>query len=170
MKPRKLGLSILLALILSVRTISLGWAIMMNDSARLLLAYSLHFAVAAYILFMAVFSISLCDVQNHWKITVHLSIMSTTAFLMLGISAMLPTEESFPIILVAFQSSTLALYFLASIIAIRTKRGPKLHFPVESIYSEKIIAHITSLPMDNVCGTTGMHPTGFHTRDTIYVL
>lgn len=116
---------------------------------------SLHIAFASYVLAVSACSIGFSDVDSHWRATVHLSALTTLAFVVLGIAAILPTTESSRTVLATLWYSVLALYFVAAMIAVRTKRGPKLHFPAELIYSTKVIAGTTAFAENNVCGVAG---------------
>ncbi len=155
MKGRKIGLAVIFALILAVKTVALGWSIASSDSRKEIVASFFEVVFVSYILGVSLWSIFLSDIYTHWRSILHLSGLTTLAFVALGTPAILPLSKSSPETTSVALHTTLSLYFFATLVAIRTKRGPKLHFPIKSIYSEKTIANTTSFAEDNVCGITG---------------
>lgn len=152
MHLRKLTLTTLLALTLAVQTAALGWNIASDASLTNIVTRALHVTFALYVLIVSVYSVGFSDVYSHWRATIHLSALTTLAFGVLGTAAILPTDESARTVLAALWYTALALYFVTAVITLRTKRGPKLHFPAELIYSAKVIAATTAFAEDNVCG------------------
>lgn len=161
MRLRKLAVAALLATILAIQSVGLGWSILDDDHANVIM-YGLHMAIALYTLIIAVRSIKLRD-SEHSTAVIHLFVLTFLPSALLFTTAILPSTP-FPIAQLYESSSvplalfyaTLALYILALAIAISTPRGPKLHFPSEYIYSEKTLMQTTSKYEDNVCGVTGM--------------
>lgn len=55
------------------------------------------------------------------------------------------------------------LYALVFAISTTVPLGPKLHYPPERIYSEKIVAATTNKDEENVCGLVGAsYPTSLN--------
>ncbi|TDL25136.1 multidrug resistance-associated ABC transporter [Rickenella mellea] len=154
MHIRKLVLSFILAIIVIVQTIALGWTIASDGSTKAIATRVLHVTFAVYSLSVSIMSIKHTDVPVHWSSIIHLSSLTALACAVLGVAAILPTDDSPRSVLSALWYAALALYFFAAAISVRTKRGPKLHFSSELIYSEKTIASATSVVENNVCGIT----------------
>ncbi|RPD54947.1 multidrug resistance-associated ABC transporter [Lentinus tigrinus ALCF2SS1-7] len=162
MRLRKLTVSILLAAILVIQSVCLGWAITEDDRLNIAV-YSLHIAFALYTLVLSALSINQ-TYSAHSQSIIHLCGLTFVATFLLGTTAILPSTP-FPgtgtsILSIAGAPLTLwytavAMYAVCFLIVVTCPRGPCLHFPSESIYSEKTLMQITSKYEDNVCGITG---------------
>ncbi len=152
-------LSIITSVLAVVQFVALGWALVADESARDIVQGFVMSIFAFYILVLSLWSVSLCQVQSHWKVIIHLSILTTTAFILLSSSAIMPSNAPLENTQKTLWYMSLALVFLAFWISSRTKRGPKLHYPSSAIYSEKILAGTTTIAEDNVCGITGKAAT-----------
>ncbi|TDL21435.1 ATP-binding cassette transporter [Rickenella mellea] len=154
MHTRKFVLSIILAVVSIVQTFAMVWTISSDGSTKDIATTVLHVVFAVYSVSVSIASIRSTDVSYHWSSIIHLSSLTTLACAALGVAAILPTDDSPRSLLSVLWYSALSLYFFAAVISVRTKRGPKLHFPSELIYSEKTIAAATTIVEDNVCGIT----------------
>ncbi len=140
--------------------------------------YSLHVAFALYTCILSICSIRQDDVESHSKSVLHLAALSTLAFLLLGITTILPESpppvtESLSIfytfwsqsyvfrapnqddfVLLALWYASITVYGVACIVILRTPLGPLLHYPPSDIYSETAVQSITNKDHNNVCGVT----------------
>ncbi|KAI0631355.1 hypothetical protein C8Q77DRAFT_202931 [Trametes polyzona] len=157
MRLRKLAVTAILAIILAIQAVSLGWSIAEDDRTNIAV-YSLHVAFALYTLVLAARAINQTYSQHSSSI-IHLSALTFFATVLLTITALLPSEP-LPVVSV-FQSSVTplalwytvyALYAICMAIIVTTPRGPPLHFPSSKIYSDKTLMQVTSNYEDNVCG------------------
>lgn len=155
MRVRKVLLSIIFCVLAVVQSVALGWSLVLNESWRDIVQGFTMTAFAFYMLALSLWSVSLCEVPSHWRVTIHLAILTTTATVLLCSSAILPSNAPLEDPQKTLWYLTLALVFVAFWISTRTKRGPKLHYPSSAIYSEKILAGTTTIVEDNVCGITG---------------
>ncbi|KLO19365.1 multidrug resistance-associated ABC transporter [Schizopora paradoxa] len=158
MRVRKVLLSIVACLLAVVQSIGLGWSLVSDESARVIVQGIAMTTFSVYILALSLWSISLCEVRPHWKLTIHLAILTTMAFVLLCSSTILPSKAPVEEPKKTLWYLTFALVFVEFWIATRTKRGPKLHYPSSAIYSEKILAGTTTVMEDNVCGITDASP------------
>lgn len=167
MRWRKIVLSLFLAFAVVFSTVSLGWSIANNDSADIQI-YSLHLSFSIYIFLVSARSVVQVTTDNHSDSIIHLTALSTVAFLLLGSAAILP--DSLPPVAVSIDDepvllslwyALLAIYTLACILAYSTPLGPPLHYPPSNIYSEKTVKSITNMDEQNVCGSTGTVSTLF---------
>ncbi len=153
---------------MSLQTVSLGYAASFSSSTTTA-TYLLHVSFAIYLSILAVQSVGKNTMYLHIRNTVHLSILTTLAFALLGFTALFPhdptsisapakgtAEDSRPYFLQVIWYVVLALYGLSTVVAITTPLGPPLHFPVSRIYSEKTVAAITNQAAGNVSGATGL--------------
>ncbi|KAI0631359.1 ABC transporter type 1, transmembrane domain-containing protein [Trametes polyzona] len=157
MRLRKLAVTAILAIILAIQAVSLGWSIAEDDRTNIAV-YSLHVAFALYTLVLAARAINQTYSQHSSSI-IHLSALTFFATVLLTITALLPSQP-LPVVSV-FQSSVTplalwytvyALYAICMAIIVTTPRGPPLHFPSSKIYSDKTLMQVTSNYEDNVCG------------------
>lgn len=158
---RKIVLSVVLAAILAIQSVSLGWSIAEIDR-KSIAVYALHVAFALYSLVVAVRSVKQ-EYSLHAQSVVHLSVLTTVAVSFSGVTTILPSSP-IPVTRLAAASSVVplalwyvvfALYVVAWAIAITTPRGPRLHYPSDRIYSQKTLMQVTSKYEDNVSGVTG---------------
>ncbi|KAI0676238.1 multidrug resistance-associated ABC transporter [Trametes maxima] len=159
MRLRKLIIAGLLAAVVAIQAVSLGWAI--TEDGRLgVTVYSLHIAFALYTLAVAVRAVS-HTYSHHAHSVIHLSILTFCATALLTATAILPSEP-LPVVAgvrasgvpLALWYTVYALYATSMAIAVTVPRGPPLHFPSEKIYSDKTLMQVTSRYEDNVCGVT----------------
>ncbi|KAI0641508.1 multidrug resistance-associated ABC transporter [Trametes meyenii] len=160
MRLRKLAIAGLLAAVLAIQAVSLGWAMTEEDRLGIII-YSLHVAFALYTLVVAVRAVN-HTYSHHAHSIVHLSILTFFATALLTTTAILPSEPM-PVVAglrasgvpLALWYTVYALYTVSMAIAVTVPRGPPLHFPSEKIYSDKTLMQVTSHYQDNVCGVTG---------------
>lgn len=94
----------------------------------------------------------------HFTQVVHIGLLTTTATLVFGSIAILPSSEitisgeAEDAVSWGLRYAVLALYAIACAISLNIPRGPAMYFPPEQIYSEKTVGSITSKYRDNVCG------------------
>ena len=151
---------------MSLQTVSLGYATSFS-SITTTATYLFHVLFAIYLSILAVQSVGKNTISSHIRNIIHLSVLTTLTFALLGFTALLPrdptsisaqAEDSPPYFLQAIWYVVLALYGLSTVIAVTTPLGPPRHFPVSRIYSEKTAAAITNQAVDNVSGTIGLCP------------
>ncbi|KAH9932951.1 ATP-binding cassette transporter [Fomitopsis serialis] len=160
MRLRKLFFSFILAAILMVQCVSLGWAAI-EDERTSIAVHTLHIVFALYTLVVAARSVGQED-NEHAESMIHLSALTFVASAFLFTTSILPSTELVDISLYVSSSvplglfyATLALYIASLVLVATTPCGPPLHFPPEQIYSEKVTAKMTNTSEDNVCGITG---------------
>ncbi|KAF9548180.1 multidrug resistance-associated ABC transporter [Agrocybe pediades] len=162
MRWRKGFLSVLLALSLSISSVSLGWSIVDADTSSIVL-YALHVAFDLYLFVVSVRSVYQDTMDSHSESIIHLSILLTAVFALLTFTEILPaepftttTEDSR--VLTILRLVKLSLYGVAWIGCVTTPLGPRLHYPPSDIYSEKTVQAITNMDEENVCGITSGSP------------
>jgi hypothetical protein len=161
-------MSFLLALILVIDAICLGYSAINNERSAVAI-YIIHIVFALYILVLAVRSVNQISVELHWESILHITALTLLATTLLGITAILPASPP-PIAtslgtLKALQElwhSSLALYAVVCIMSFTTPQGPRLHYPPENIYSDKTVSATTNFYEDNVCGIVGGFSLSFH--------
>ncbi|KAH9932956.1 multidrug resistance-associated ABC transporter [Fomitopsis serialis] len=160
MRLRKLFFSFILAAILMVQCVSLGWAAI-EDERTSIAVHTLHIVFALYTLVVAARSVGQED-NEHAESMIHLSALTFVASAFLFTTSILPSTELVDISLYVSSSvplglfyATLALYIASLVLVATTPCGPPLHFPPEQIYSDKVTAKMTNKSEDNVCGTAG---------------
>ena len=122
---------------------------------------------AIYLSIFAVQSVGKNTFYSHTRNIIHLSVLTTLTFVLLGTTALVPRDQTSlaedfqPHFLQVIWYIVLGLYALSTVVAITTPLGPALHFPVSRIYSEKTVAAITNQAVDNVSGSTGLCPLVF---------
>jgi hypothetical protein len=160
MSRRKIAISLLLAAVLVINAISLGWAVANNETADIaILAIQVGFSV--FLVVLAFRSVNLDTPNAHSRYILHLTSLSTIATALLGTTVLLPdtppltasNDES--LVLRRLQYARLALYALVCLITITTPLGPPLHYRPEDIYSEKTVQTITNTTEENVSGSIG---------------
>jgi hypothetical protein len=130
--------------------------------------YLLHLLFAIYLSILAVQSVGKNTVYSHTRNIIHLSVLTTLAFVLLGSTALFPRDRGFsalvddsqPYFLQVVWYVVLGLYALSTAITITTPLGPALHFPLSRIYSEKTVAAVTNQDVNNVSGATGLYLLG----------
>ncbi|KAH9067580.1 ATP-binding cassette transporter [Lactarius vividus] len=162
-KLRGALLVIAFVVIASLQTVSLGYSISFSSSANIA-THLLHVSFSVYLSVLAAQSIGKSTIHSHTRRIIHLSALSTLAFLLLGFTALFPSnrvstsilaDDSQPRFMQVVWYVVLGLYASSTFIAVTTPLGPALHFPVSRIYSEKTVAAITNQVVDNVSGVTG---------------
>ena len=161
MRWRKALLSLVLAFAVVFSTVSLGWSIANIDHIDIKI-YSLHLSFAGYIFLISTRSVLQVTTYDHSNSILHLTVLLTVAFSLLGSAAILPDNPP-PIaasiddepVLLCLWYALLGAYTLGCILAYSTPLGPPLHYPPSDIYSEKTVKSITNMDEQNVCGTTG---------------
>ncbi|KJA25547.1 hypothetical protein HYPSUDRAFT_37542 [Hypholoma sublateritium FD-334 SS-4] len=93
MRWRKALVTLLLALALIATTISLGWSLAIHESNDTII-YSLHLIFALYLFLIAARSITQTDPANHSESILHLTVLISVAFALLGSTAILPRTPS----------------------------------------------------------------------------
>ena len=149
----------------SLQSVSLGYAASFSSSTTTATCL-LHVLFAIYLLILAVQSVGKNTIYSHIRNFIHLSVLTTLTFALLGFTALFPRNPTFisapaedfrrPLLLQVIWYIVLALYGLSTVVAITTPLGPPLHFPVSRIYSEKTVAAITNQDVDNVSGAIGL--------------
>lgn len=164
MKLRGTLLVVAFIVVVCLQAVSLGYAASFSSSTTTA-TYLLHVLFAIYLSTLAVLSVGENTVDSHTRNIIHLSILTTLTFGLLGCTALFPRDQTSIAALVGDPQPqhlqiiwyvVLGLYALSTIIAITTPLGPPLHFPVSRIYSEKTAAAVTNLALDNVSGATGL--------------
>ncbi|CDO71111.1 hypothetical protein BN946_scf184844.g115 [Trametes cinnabarina] len=159
MRLRKIVMTALLAAVLAIEAVSLGWSIIDEDNLNITV-YVLKLAFALYTLIIAVRAVNQTD-SRHSHAIIHLSALTFLATVLLTTTAILPSKPLPVISILRYGTAPLALWYavyalyaICMAIAVTTPRGPPLHFPSERIYSEKTLMQVTSHYDDNVCGVT----------------
>ncbi|KAL4244437.1 ATP-binding cassette transporter C [Abortiporus biennis] len=151
---RRTALGILLAIILSLYAIGLGWSIIDYDPV-ILISYIVQIPFAAYLFSLLSGSLQK-QVSTHAAAITHLSALTFSASFLLGISALLPSNTPHTGgILLVIRVVVLVLFLCSFSIAVTTPRGPSLHYSSERVYSQDILLAVTSKYEDNVSGFTG---------------
>lgn len=157
---RKMLLSLALITTLALETIALGWSIAL-DARQDIAILALQVLVAVYITTVSVRTLYHDSLHLHSEYMIHLSGLTSMAFVPLAISALVPNEpisisaELEDMMVKGLYYAVIAFYGVSCALAITTPLGPALHYPKELIYSEKTVASITNQAHDNVCGVTG---------------
>lgn len=157
----------LLAAILVLQSLSLGWTFSAGEGDSNL-THALHVAYAFYLAALAVRSVYQNAIESHSESMIHLAALTFVPTILLFAVAMLPTSQ--PISLSMLQSfsallgiwyTVLVLYFIVTVIVFTIPMGPPLHYPSETLYSEKIIKTATNRDENNVCGVVGASVWGY---------
>lgn len=93
MRWRKVLVTLLLAFALIATTISLGWSLAIHESNDTII-YSLHLVFALYLFLIAARSITQTDSADHSESILHLTVLISVAFSLLGSTAILPKTPS----------------------------------------------------------------------------
>lgn len=157
----------LLAAILVFQSISLGWTFSAGDDDSNL-TYALHAAYAFYLTALAGRSVYQNAVEPHSESIIHLAALTFVPTTLLFTTAILPTSR--PVNLSILQTysalpgiwyTVLVLYFIVTIVVFTTPMGPRLHYPSETLYSDKTLKTATNRDEDNVCGVVGASVWGY---------
>ncbi|KIJ58252.1 hypothetical protein HYDPIDRAFT_44556 [Hydnomerulius pinastri MD-312] len=157
----KIFTSTLLAAVLVIQSISLGWTIAADEGDSILL-YALHAGYALYLTLLAVRSVYQNTIEPHSESMIHLAVLTVVPTVLLFTTAILPSSASVTVSLLqdipalrGLWYAVLALYAVATVIVFTMPSGPSMHFPPENIYSEKTMKAATNLDQENVCGVVG---------------
>ena len=162
MRWRKALLSLFLVFSVVISMLSLGWSIANNDHDDMKI-YGLLLSFAVYVFVISARSVFQVVAADHSTSVLHLTALLTVAFLLLGLTAILPAPPAEAVsnddefVLLGLWYTLLGIYTVGCILAYSTPLGPPLHYPPSDIYSEKTIKTITNTDERNVCGTTGRH-------------
>lgn len=161
MRVRKALISLLLGVVVVLETITLGWIATAEHNGVQLATHTLRTTFAIYLLVVAARSVRDDVVASHGRLVVHLGALTTLTALLWGCTAILPdtppVSESMGAALEVKRVCyvNLGLYAVLAITTMTTPRGPKLHYPPQHIYSEKIVLEMTNTDRENVCGALG---------------
>ncbi|KAL0959849.1 hypothetical protein HGRIS_011525 [Hohenbuehelia grisea] len=163
MRGVKLIVSTMAAAVLVLEAISLGFSCAMSDRSHIPI-YSLRAVFALYATAVAARSVSQQNTSRHSESMLHMSALLLLAAALLSATSLVPDTpppvvsksiaDSIPA-LRWFNYAVIVLYIAMTTIVFLTPQGPELHFPVENIYSEKVVAGITNMDHANVCGIIG---------------
>lgn len=158
----KLFTCFLLAIIVVLQSISLGWTFIVDDERHSQYVYALHVAYAFYSTILAGQAVYHSTLKAHSTSIIHLAILTVVPTSLLFTAAILPSSHPVSITLAQnvpflfwLYYAVLALYFVATLITFTMPTGPPLYFPPENIYSEKTILSATNPDQNNVCGVVG---------------
>lgn len=164
MRLRKFFLTTLFAVIFVTQGGFLGLSLGKLDEPQSIIVYSFHLSFALYLLLLSIRSVRQEYIRHAMSI-VHLSVLSTVAVFLLGITDILPST---PILMARLTADTipsprvlllryavLLLYSVAWVVAVTTPRGPAYHYPSDRIYSTKTLMAVHSKRKDNVSGMIG---------------
>ncbi|KAG8959223.1 hypothetical protein FRC03_008274 [Tulasnella sp. 419] len=159
MRLRKMGISLVLAIIVAANGALLGWLLAAGkDTKAAYQATFLELFASIYILVISLISIFQTEVKPHWNLTVHLTTLSSISFFLFATRIVLPGPHHKAFHL-SLQSSTIRTcgylnavpYLLVAFLAGTARRSPDLHYPPELAYSSEV-AHQEGFPASNVCG------------------
>lgn len=99
---------------------------------------------------------------------IHLAVLTFVPTTLLFAAAILPTSRLISLSMLQSYSAlpgiwyaVLALYFIVTVIVFVIPMGPPLHYPSETLYSEKIIKSATNRDENNVSGIVDTSVWGF---------
>jgi len=160
MEGKKTTLTLLLTLATIISAVSFGWSIG-NDRRNDAIVYALHTIFSMYTFLFALLSIKERDVNVHSAGVFHVSVLLTSASLVLLGTSILPTTPS-PVaaipedtVLSFLWPALTAVYSAAAVVAMTTPIGPPLHYPPSNLYPQKIVDSITNMAENNVAGVVG---------------
>jgi len=166
MRRRKLLISLLLAAILVIDAVLLGWSIA-HDETKEIATYAAHTGFCLYTLGLAFNSINQNTSSLHSESILHLTTLATLAWFLLSSIAILPDStpitaflEIVPILWYLWHAK-LGLYLILCVITFTTRQGPPLRYPSNHIYTEKTILAGTNTAEENVSGSVGMSTCNF---------
>ncbi|KAG8871479.1 hypothetical protein FRB98_000747, partial [Tulasnella sp. 332] len=156
----KAAQAVVVATIVALGTVTLGWLITASDTYTVydFTSSSIHIFFALYLLVVSAWSISMDDINPHWITVIHIWSLSTVAVFVYSIRLLLPKDvTAIPEdpVLVGLDYATFGLYVVLFCMAFFTPRGPAVHFPPERIYSAKTLASSAPSIYHNVTGYVG---------------
>ena len=126
------------------------------------MTYALHVAYAFYLAALAVRSVYQNEIEPHSESMIHLAVLTFVPTTLLFAVAILPTSQPTSLsmlqglsALLGIWYTVLVLYFIVTVIVFTIPMGPSLHYPSETLYSEKTIKTATNRDQNNVCGIVG---------------
>lgn len=155
MRSRKLFVCVLLTLL----SINEGACLLLSGEMTI---STLHVCFALYLLTVALLAVRRETAEKHAESIWHLTSLTFFAVGLLSFNAMLPKDS--PVIIAVgkttavlwyLQFTALSLYVATFLTVLTTARGPRLHYPPSSIYSEKTAQAITNTDENNVAGISG---------------
>lgn len=165
MQQRKILIILLLATILSIDAILLGWSIA-DDGAKEIGTHVIHLGFCLYTLGLAVYWVNQNTSSFHSESVLHLATLTSIASVLLSSIAILPNAppvtasmETIPFLWYLWHAR-LALYISLCVVTFTTRRGPPLRYPLDRIYAEKTRLAGTNTTEENVSGAVGMPNTG----------
>ncbi|EJC97742.1 multidrug resistance-associated ABC transporter [Fomitiporia mediterranea MF3/22] len=138
---RKLALSWTAAALLAVQTGVFVWSLTTHKNSRDVASGALHVAFSVHTFILTVASIKLSDQYWHRRITVHLALLSTTAFVLFMTATILLPQLAWERPRRIGWYIALTLWLIMFWLSVRMKRGPAMHFSPELVYPNKIIKH-----------------------------
>ncbi len=153
MRRRKYFIAILSTFSVAVTTATLGCSIS-DANSYLITSCSLQTSFAVYVFVLSLLSIRQ---ETHRESVLHLTALSTLAFALFGLSAIVPLRDdntkgsitSLPCYALS------VIYAITSATCFTTALGPPLHYPPSSIYSDQVVNSIVNHEEVNVCGAVG---------------
>jgi hypothetical protein len=122
-------MSVLLLAVLIIQAICLGWAAF-EGTPKDIATYALHVVFAAYLLGIAILSLSQDTVAPNSRSVQHLAALTILATALLGTTAILPKTDlhtwMLPDSTIPLWYAVFALYSASCVIAITTPCGPAL--------------------------------------------
>lgn len=164
MRLWKVILASIFAIIVAIQAVAIGWAIVDEDTANIVIQ-SLFAVFALYLLLLTALAVNK-TYSAHSLVVIHLCALLFVAVALIGTITIIPSSPIPVTKAVLFMAASVslpqalwyantALYFVAVVIAFTIPRGPALHYPSERIYSEKTLMDLSSKYDDNVCGIIG---------------
>ncbi|KIK21279.1 hypothetical protein PISMIDRAFT_104265 [Pisolithus microcarpus 441] len=150
---------LLLSVIVVLQAIALGWTFVVDDKEYNKYAYVVHSVYAFYVTTLAGRAVYRNTVDTHATYIIHLATLAFVPTILFFVVAILPSSHPFSVdpaqdvpFVVWTSYTVLLLYFIATYIIFTIPMGPPLHFPPETIYSEKTAGIATNPDQNNVCG------------------
>lgn len=160
MRTRKLWICVLLALILILNAVGLGWSCIDAEPSSIA-TYTLYLCYSLYALVVAARSVNQDTTDYHCESFMHLTALTTFASVLLVGLAILPVDspvaasiDSIPA-LKGIWYAAMVLYIVTATVVVITPTGPSLHYPPEAIYTEKTVLQATNTDKENVTGVIG---------------
>ena len=153
MRRRKYFIAIVSTFSVAVTTATLGCSIS-DANSYLITVYALQTSFAVYVLVLSLLSIRQ---EPHKESVLHLTALSTLAFVLFGLSAIMPLHDDTKNgSIMSLPCYTLSIiYAITSATCFTTALGPPLHYPPSNIYSDEVTNSIVNREEVNVCGAVG---------------
>ncbi len=144
--------------IVALSTVCFGYAVA-NAELDYAMIYAVYVIFSTYLLIICALSLKQRLTDNHCRSILHITVLSTTAVIALGASAIIPVPDtssvSEELLVQMIWYTVLGLCMVMAITALTTRLGPALHYPPEKIYKEKTTMGITNPDQENVCDIVG---------------